>query len=292
MKPHVIGAMVPGERRYDPLVGDPGLFGPDSITWRVNREGVLLLGGGAALILQVAHPLVGAGVAEHSNYREDPWGRLYRTLDLTTKIVFGSTDDAHEASQRIRNVHKRVQGVTQEDGGKYPAGTPYSANDPELGMWVHGTLVDTSMRVYSAYVGTLSHAQELRYYEEQKRLGEMFGVPIEEQPETLADFRAYFDRMVEEELAVTAALTDVVSATLRPELPFVARPLVEAINLATASLLPAGLRRDLGLELGTNRKRLVSASRGLIRRALPVLPRLLRDFPPARSADRRVATAA
>jgi uncharacterized protein (DUF2236 family) len=286
------GRWYPGFGDTIRVVGDPGLFGPDSITWRVNREGVLLLGGGAALILQVAHPLVGAGVAEHSNYREDPWGRLYRTLDLTTKIVFGSTDEAHEASQRIRNVHKRVQGVTTEDGGKHPAGTPYSANDPELGMWVHATLVDTSMRVYSAYVGTLSHAQELRYYEEQKRLGEMFGVPIEEQPETLADFRAYFDRMVEEELAVTAALTDVVSATLRPELPFVARPLVEAINLATASLLPAGLRRDLGLELGTNRKRLVSASRTVIRRALPVLPRLLRDFPPARSADRRVAAAA
>jgi uncharacterized protein (DUF2236 family) len=286
------GRWYPGYGDTIRSVGDPGLFGPDSITWRVNREGVLLLGGGAALILQVAHPLVGAGVAEHSNYREDPWGRLYRTLDLTTKIVFGSTDEAHEASQRIRNVHKRVQGVTEEDGGKHPAGTPYSANDPELGMWVHATLVDTSMRVYSAYVGTLSHAQELRYYEEQKRLGEMFGVPIEEQPETLADFRAYFDRMVEEELAVTAALTDVVSATLRPELPFVARPLVEAINLATASLLPASLRRDLGLELGTNRKRLVSASRAVIRRALPVLPRLLRDFPPARSADRRVAAAA
>ena len=273
-------------------MGDAGLFGPESITWRVNREGVLLLGGGAALIMQVAHPLVGTGVAEHSNYREDPWGRLYRTLDLTTKIVFGSTEQANEASQRIQNVHKRVKGVTDEDGGKYPAGTPYSANDPELGMWVHATLVDTSMRVYSAYVGTLSHAEEVRYYEEQKRLGEMFGVPIEEQPETLADFRAYVDRMVEEELAVTAALEDVVDATLRPDLPFVARPLVEAINLATASLLPPKLRDELGLELGTNRRRLVTASRAVIRRALPVLPRLLRDFPPARSADRRVAAAA
>ena len=292
MKPHVIVAMVPGFGRYDPSVGDPGLFGPDSITWRVNREGVLLLGGGAALIMQVAHPLVGAGVAEHSNYREDPWGRLYRTLDLTTKIVFGSTEQAHEASERIQNVHKRVKGVTKEDGGKYPAGTPYSANDPELGMWVHATLVDTSMRVYASYVGTLTHAQELRYYEEQKRLGEMFGVPVAEQPETLADFRRYYDRMVEEDLAVTSALVDVVDATMRPELPFVARPLVEAINLATASLLPTTLREQLGLELGTTRRRLVNASRAVIRRALPVLPRLLRDFPPARSADRRVAAAA
>jgi uncharacterized protein (DUF2236 family) len=273
-------------------VSDPGLFGPDSITWRVNREGVLLLGGGAALILQVAHPLVGTGVAEHSNYREDPWGRLYRTLDLTTSIVFGSTAEANEASQRIQNVHKRVNGVLEEDAGKYPAGTPYSASDPKLGMWVHATLVDTSMQVYSAYVGTLTHAERVRYYEEQKRLGEAFGVPIEEQPETLADFYEYFERTVEEDLAVTSALVDVVDATLRPPLPFVARPLVEAVNLATASLLPQRLREELGLEWGANRRRFVFASRAVIRRALPVLPRLLREFPPARSADRRVAATA
>lgn len=284
--------MVPGIWRSITRVSDPGLFGPESITWRVNREGVLLLGGGAALILQVAHPLVGAGVAEHSNYREDPWGRLYRTLDLTTAIVFGSTAEAAEASERIQNVHKRVHGVMKEDGGRYPAGTEYSANDPKLGMWVHATLVDTSMRVYSAYVGSLSHTDRVRYYEEQKRLGEAFGVPIEEQPPTLAEFYEYFERMVEEELAVTSALSDVVDATLRPPLPFIARPLVEAVNIATASLLPPRLRDELGLELGTNRRRLVSASRTLIRRALPVMPRLFREFPPARSADRRVAAAA
>jgi uncharacterized protein (DUF2236 family) len=120
----------------------------------------------------------------------------------------------------------------------------------------------------------------------------MFGVPVEEQPETLAGFHEYVERMVEEDLALTAALADVVDATMRPELPFVARPLVEAINLATVSLLPARLRDELGLELGSNRRRLVNASRAVIRRALPVLPRLLREFPPARSADRRVAAAA
>ena len=292
MNPQVMWRWYPGSGVASPSVSDPGLFGPESVTWRVNREGVLLLGGGAALILQVAHPLVGAGVAEHSNYREDPWGRLYRTLDLTTSIVFGSTTEANEASQRIQNVHKRVKGVLKEDAGKYPAGTAYSAGDPKLGMWVHATLVDTSMQVYSAYVGTLTHAERVRYYEEQKRLGEAFGVPIEEQPETLADFYEYFEGMVEENLAVTSALADVVEATLRPPLPFVAKPLVEAVNLATASLLPQRLREDLGLEWGANRRRFVFASRAIIRRSLPVLPRLLREFPPARSADLRVAAAA
>ena len=273
-------------------MSDAGLFGPESITWRVNREGVLLLGGGAAIILQVAHPLVGAGVAEHSNYREDPWGRLYRTLDLTTSIVFGSTEKANAASERLRNVHSSVRGLTPEDGGRHPAGTKYFANDPQLGMWVHATLVDTSLQVYTAYVGHLSHEERQRYYEEQKLLGEMFGVPIDVQPPTLAEFYEYFERMVEEELAVTSALRDVVDATMRPPLPIVARPLVEGLNLATVSLLPEKLREELGLGWGPNRHRVVTASRAMVRLALPVLPRLLREFPPARSADRRVAQAA
>lgn len=282
----------PGPAVASTPVSDVGLFGPESVTWRVNREGVLLLGGGAAIIMQVAHPLVGAGVAEHSNYREDPWGRLYRTLDITTSVVFGSTEQAHEASERLRDVHTRVHGLTKEPGGRYPVGTKYSANDPTLAMWVHATLVDTAMQVYTAYVRPLAHAEKVRYYEEQRLLGEMFGVPLAEQPATLGEFYEYFDHMVATELAVTSALVDVVDATMRPELPFVARPLVEGINLATVSLLPRRLRDELGLEWGPNRRRLAVASRAVIRRALPVLPRLLREFPPARSADRRAATAA
>jgi uncharacterized protein (DUF2236 family) len=268
---------------------DAGLFGPGTVTWRVNREGALLIGGGRALLLQVAHPLVAAGVAEHSNYREDPWGRLYRTLDLTTRIVFGTTEQASEAAERIWNVHGRVRGVTTEDGGRYPRGTPYDARDPELLMWVHATLVDTTMLVYTRYVGPLPVAERDRWYEEQKLLGEQFGVPRERQPETWADFRRYFDEMVERELAVTDALRDVVDATLRPELPIVARPLVEAANLASVGLLPETLRDELGLSWGPRRERLLEASRVLVRTLLPALPSLVREFPPARSARKRVA---
>jgi uncharacterized protein (DUF2236 family) len=270
-------------------MSDAGLFGPGSVTWRVNREGVLLVGGGAALVLQVAHPLVAAGVAEHSNYREDPWGRLYRTLDLTTKIVFGSTEVAEEAAGRIRHVHKRVNGVTTEPGGRYPAGTPYDARDPELLMWVHATLVNTSLQVYQTYVGPLPIAEQQAYYEEQKTLADQVGVPRDHQPDTLADFNAYFREMVESDrIAATDALRDVVDATLRPELPFVMRPLVEALNLATVALLPERLRDELGLPWSANRRRVFEASRVVLARLLPVLPRIMREFPPARSADRRV----
>jgi uncharacterized protein (DUF2236 family) len=270
-----------------------GLFGPDTVTWRVNREGVLLVGGGAALVLQVAHPLVAAGVEQHSNYREDPWGRLYRTLDLTTKIVFGSTPTAEEAAARIREVHTRVRGETKEDGGRYPAGTKYSANDPELLMWVHATLVHTAMTVYQRYVDPLTIAEQQRYYEEQKRLGEAFGIPRERQPDTLADFFDYWNEMLESDrLAVTDALRDVVSATLRPDLPFLARPVVEALNLATTGLLPESLRDELELPWGPNRQRLFEASQRLLGLVIPVLPSLFREFPPARSAERRARAVA
>jgi uncharacterized protein (DUF2236 family) len=270
-----------------------GLFGPGTMTWRINREGALLLGGGRALVLQVAHPLVAAGVAEFSNYREDPWGRLYRTLDLTTRIVFGDKETAAEASDQLRRVHTRVKGVTREPGGRFPAGTPYEASDPELLMWVHATLVDTSLLVYDRYVHRLTIAERERYYEEQKTLGEAFGVPREQQPGSYADFNEYFAEMLDSDaIAVTGALRDVTDATLRPDLPFLARPLVEAIGLATAGMLPERLREELGLPWGPNRERLLAASRTMLRGAIPLLPGIVRDFPPARSAERRVRTAA
>jgi uncharacterized protein (DUF2236 family) len=271
-------------------MSDQGLFGPDSVTWRVNREGVLLVGGGTALILQLAHPLVAAGVSQHSNYREDPWGRLYRTLDLTTKIVFGSTVTAEEASARIRHTHGRVRGKSSEEGGEFPAGTPYDARTHELVMWVHATLIHTSLLVYQRYVKPLTIGEQRAYYEEQKLLGEQFGVPVEHQPASYAEFNDYFaDMLASDRIAVTDALVDVVDAVLHPDLPFVARPITEAMNLATVGLLPPSLRDELGLPWGANRQRLFEASRILLSAALPVLPKLVREFPPARSADRRVA---
>jgi uncharacterized protein (DUF2236 family) len=270
-------------------MGDPGLFEPDSLTWRVHKEGVLLFGGGAALILQVAHPLVAAGVSQHSNYREDPFGRLYRTLDVVTKITFGSTETSDEAAAQLRETHSRVRGASTEDGGRYPAGSEYDARMPKLVMWVHATLVRTTLDVYQRYVGPLTLAEQQRYYEEQKRAGEKFGVPVSRQPATYAEFNEYFADMVESELAVTDALRDVVDATLNPPLPFFTRPLVEAMNLATVGMLPTRLRDELGLPWTPRRERLLEASRGLVRRALPLVPSMLREFPPARSARRRAA---
>jgi uncharacterized protein (DUF2236 family) len=272
---------------------DSGLFGPGSVTWRVNREGTLLIGGGAAAILQVAHPLVAAGVGEHSRYQTDPWGRLQRTLDATTKITFGSTETALKAGRGIEMAHKRVHGELPWDAGRFPAGTPYDANDSELQMWVHATLVAVSLDVYTRWIGPLSIAERRRFYDEQKTAGEVFGVPLGEQPRTLADFYDYYDEMLESDtLASTPVLHEVAASILQPELPLGGRPLSDAVKLATAYLMTPRWRAELGLPWGPNRERLLHASRFVFRRALPLLPRVAREFPAARSAERRVRAAA
>jgi uncharacterized protein (DUF2236 family) len=274
-------------------MSDAGLFGPGSMTWRVNREGVLLLGGGTAIILQLAHPLVAAGVAQHSNYRDEPWARLYRTLDMTTKIMFGPTQLADDTARKLRHMHGLIRGKTAESAGRFPAGTPYDARSPDLRMWVHATLVHVSLAVYTRYVGRLSLDEQRRYYDEQMLLGVKFGVPRDEQPADFEAFNEYFDDMLaSDSIAVTDALRDVVDATLHPPLPRIAAPVVQALNLATVGLLPASLRADLGLPWGRNRARMFEAGRVVLSRALPLLPGLFREFPPARGADRRVRSLA
>ena len=269
---------------------DQGLFGPGSITWRINRENVLVLGGGRALVLQVAHPLVGAGVAQHSNYRKDPWGRLFRTLDRTTAIVFGSSEEAEQAASAVWNVHGKVKGTSDE-------GVAYRAQDPKLLLWVHATLVDTSLLVYDRYVARLTIAARERYYEEQKAMGEAFGVPLSEQPETFADFNDYFATVVEDELTVTDVVRDVLESIQKPELPGgavtrgLAWPLFEPVRMATAGMLPERLRRELGLTGRPLENRLLGAQARLLRTALPLVPGLVREFPRAREAERRARAA-
>src|SRR5436309_11738206 len=116
--------------------GDPGLFGPDSVAWRVNGETAMLLGGPRALLMQIAHPAVAAGVAEHSDFPHEPYRRLWRTIDSMLTISFGDAVQSRQAAERVTALHTRVKGPT------------YDALDPELLMWVHATLVDSALVVH------------------------------------------------------------------------------------------------------------------------------------------------
>jgi uncharacterized protein (DUF2236 family) len=245
---------------------------------------VLLAGGGRALLLQVAHPLVAAGVEQHSGYREDPWGRLLRTLDVTTRIVFGDAKTSDAASRRLDRVHTRVTGVASD-------GTPYDARSPDLLLWVWATLVETSLLVYTRYVRPLPADDLHRYYDEQTRFALACGVPDGHWPASYPAFNEWFADMVATELHVTDAARDVAAATLRPAVPMPARPAFEALNLVTVGLLPPTLREDYGFDWGPRRERVLNASTAAVRRLLPLLPALVREFPPARAARRASAGA-
>ena len=153
------------------------MFAPESVVRRVNREAVLLLGGGRALLLQVAHPLVAAGVAAHSRFRSEPLGRLWRTLDLMLTIVFGAAAEAIAAVRAIDGVHARVQGVLDADVGRFARGARYDARDPELLLWVHATLIDSALVVFDRFVAPLDPAARSAYYEESKAIARLLGIP-------------------------------------------------------------------------------------------------------------------
>jgi uncharacterized protein (DUF2236 family) len=261
-----------------------GYFDPDGVARRIARELALMLGGGRALLLQVAHPLVAAGVAAHSDYAENPWKRLEGTMNAVWAIVFGTRAQADRAARRVRAMHSQVRGRTAEDMGPFPAGTAYSARDPELLLWVHATLVDTALLVHGKWVRPLTEREQSGYYEEMKTAARLFGTPDAVMPPTIADFRSYMDGMLESpELCATPTARDIARTVMHPPLPLALRPAMEAANLVTAGLMPPRLRRDYGLSWDPGRAALVATSREWTRRvAMPLLPARLRTVPASR----------
>ena len=164
---------------------DPGLYGPDSEAWRLNRESMLLLGAGPrALLLQIAHPLVAAGVNEHSDFRADPWRRLQGTLWSFLRIVYGTTPAARAEIRRLNRLHTTI------------VGEGYHARDPELSMWVHATLVDSTIVAADAWLEPIDRERRARFYDETKPIGRAFGIPESLLPADLDAFEAYLDGML------------------------------------------------------------------------------------------------
>src|SRR4029453_14281997 len=140
------------------------LFSPKSVFWRVNREMACTFAAPRAVLMQIAHPLVAAGVAEHSQFQKHRFARLYRTSMAAAAITFGSRDFALRAVRTGNQKHRLVHGVLKEPAGIFPAGTPYDANDPELKLWVLSTITDSTLLTYESFVGPLSNGDQEEYY--------------------------------------------------------------------------------------------------------------------------------
>jgi uncharacterized protein (DUF2236 family) len=245
---------------------------------RIHRERVLLVGGQRALVLQLAHPMVAAGVADHSDFPRRALERLRRTLDLTLATVFGTPEEMGAAVASIRRVHEQVSGSR--------AGRPYRATDPRLLLWVNGTLVDTTLEVYQRFVRPLTEEERSRYYEEAKPFGPLYGIPDDLVPPDLEAFASYVRDMLEsDELRATEESLRLVAAVLRPPLPLWWRVPTEAVRLVTLALLPERIREMFGLRAGLASRLALGGSSAASRLALPVLPRRLRDFEIARGSS-------
>src|SRR5437870_3746480 len=149
---------------------DVGLFGPDSVSWRVNREVTVLFGGARALLMQAAHPLVLAGARQTGFYERNPWKRMERTLQLTYTMTFGTREEALRAAERINRVHVPIHGIDRVTG------LPYDAFDPDLLLWVHACLVDSQLLFERLTVGRLSEGERQQFHEEQMAGAELLGL--------------------------------------------------------------------------------------------------------------------
>jgi uncharacterized protein (DUF2236 family) len=261
------------------------IFGPGTTTWKIKRELAVLGGGGCALLLQVAHPLVAAGVARYSNYKREPLQRLYRTLDLMLTITFSNAADALRAVRQIERRHAKVKGQLPESVGTYPRGTPYDANAPDLQLWVHATLVDTAPRLYEMFVGRLSAEEHHTYHEESKVVGRLLGIPRDLLPKTAKQFAEYMRSMIASDaLAVGAAGRDIAESILAPSTPFGLKYFLPPLNLLTIGLLPEPVRRLYGYEWSVWQEHLLRGMVTATELAIPLLPAALRYFPQARQA--------
>ena len=220
---------------------DDGLFGPRSIVWRVNRDRCFPLAGMRSLMVQALHPLAMAGVAEHSTWRRDPFGRLAATSSYLLTTTYGDTASALAAAAWVRKIHTHVRGVDAETG------LPYSAEDPALLLWVHAAMVESIITVVQRYGRALDDGDADRYVAEMVRFAEIVGVPTADVPTTVASLREHIESVGLRQ--VTPAARDAIGIVLdAPDLDDDMRELWRDLGQVAVGTLPEWAREMYGFD--------------------------------------------
>jgi uncharacterized protein (DUF2236 family) len=260
------------DRVSDPAHDVAGLFGPDSVTWRVHSDPAAVVAGFRALLLQATHPTVMAGFAANSDYRADPWGRLRRTGDWVATVTFGTRAEAEAAGDRLRALHARLRPVVEPD-----TGVAYRIDDPELLLWVHCAEVDSFLATYLRSGGRLGPADADRYVAEMRESARLVGLDPVTVPDSTAELAAYVERM-RPRLRVTAEAAEGAIWGFLPPMPLwvrlmtPARPAWATLVAIAAGLLPRWARRLYGLPGLPTTDLAASASARALRRTLLTLP--------------------
>ena len=269
---------------FRPAGPGEGYFEDDSLIRRVNRELVVAFSGARALLMQASHPVMFEGFFIKSEAKEAAHARLARTATIMNTIYFGRRDDADQMTDRVREVHTQINGVLEEPAGKYPAGTPYAADDPQFLLWTLAALVDSADQFYRLYVEELTRDERDALWGDYRLVGKLFGLQEDEMPATIEGFDAYMTEMVEgDQLCVTeSAREESLAIVLNPPAPVYMRGLVEAVNFIIIGSLPAKIRRGYGLSWDPLRETMRVGGAAYTKRVLlPLLPQIIRNTPVA-----------
>jgi uncharacterized protein (DUF2236 family) len=269
------------------------------VAWRLNREAILLLAAGPrALLLQVAHPLVAEGVDQHSDFRTDPWARLHNTLRSYLTVVYGTTAEARGEIRRLNRLHRDIAGPVRDPGARTRHGQAYSARDPELSMWVHATLVDSTLVAADAWLAPVPPGARQRFYEETRPIGLALGITDTILPRDYAAFERYLERTLAPAGPIhpTATARAIARHILRPPLGpvvpvlgWLPTPAYRWTMWPALDLLPPRIREEFGLAWTPLHGAVTSWLVTGYRLWRPLIPTWLRWMPRARAADRRLA---
>jgi uncharacterized protein (DUF2236 family) len=254
-------------------------FTNESMIRRIQRESVVGLSGPRTLLMQAAHPVAFAGFFAHTGALDDPYGRLQRTVRVLGLIGFGDKREAQAATRRVREIHTTIHGELPRAAGRFPAGTPYSAEDPELLLWILACMADSALVVYERYVRSLSRAERDGFWQDYKVVGREFGLCDADLPDAIEDFDDYMRDMVSgDDLYVTDEARELgLQIVMRPPVPLHARPMLELANFATIGLLPPRIRRMYGLSWDPARALVLRGGSEYAKRVVvPLLPHRLR----------------
>jgi uncharacterized protein (DUF2236 family) len=267
----------------------------DTITWQRASDARMFVAAGYALLLQVAHPTVGAGVSEHSQFRLDPWGRLFRTLDYTYTMVYGGPQAAGEMGRRIRAFHRQITGML-------PDGRRYSALEPDAYAWVHATLAAAIVDAHELFGRPFSPRERQELWTQWRTLGRLLGIRDRDLPAQWGGFRTYFRQTIDDTLAHTAAVDEVLAALARPsppEAPLLAAAvwtpvqisLGHVIRLTSIGLLGEQLRERFDLPWSSRQQRQLGLLAALLRAGTPLMPSWLQSTGPGYLRQRARAIA-
>jgi uncharacterized protein (DUF2236 family) len=260
-----------------------GLFGPDSASWQVHRETVVLFGGARALLMHAAHPLVLAGARQTGFYERNPWKRLERTLQLQFTITFGTEEEAREAAERINRVHRDIHGIDSVTG------LPYDALDADLLLWVHACLVDSSLLFERLMVGRLDDDGRERFHQEQMLGAELLGLSRNRIPPTVHDLQTYLRDVVDGGLLRVTPDARRVGELIRqppPEVPW--RPVLRQVAWWAFATLPPSLRQGYGVRWDRRTAFRLRGSMLSTKLVRPFVPGRFREIMPARLAEARL----